>query len=152
MTKGALRFLGAGTRPGRDEVSITTPVATVGIRGTVVDVTHTAGRTAFLLLHGSAEVCRRGGGCRLVTTPCTSVMVEAGVSPLRRQDAAALDAMFPLLRQQPSLWPDFRASSTCGVAADVQPPERGGGRGEGGGNGGLNGGGDGGGGTPGTKG
>ncbi|PTW62597.1 FecR family protein [Breoghania corrubedonensis] len=135
MTKGALRFLGAGTRPGRDDVSITTPVAIVGIRGTVVDVTHAAGRTAFLLLHGSAEVCRRGGACQLVTEPCTSVLVEGDVSDIMQRDAAALAADFPLLAGQARLWPDYRAASTCGVSPAAQPVDRARGRSDGGGGG-----------------
>ncbi|WP_321343106.1 FecR domain-containing protein [Breoghania sp.] len=124
LTKGTLRFLGSGNRPGQDRVSITTPVAIVGIRGTVVDVTHTANRTAFLLLHGSAQVCRRGGGCRLVTEPCTGVIVTRGVSGISRRSAADLAADFPLLAEQPRLWRQFRATSVCGVSPAVHAPAR----------------------------
>ncbi|MDJ0930944.1 FecR domain-containing protein [Breoghania sp.] len=131
ITKGTLRFLGSGARSGRDEISITTPVAVVGIRGTVVDVTHHDGRTAFLLLHGSAQVCRRGGACQLVTEPCTGVMVESGVSAIQRRDASALENDFPLLAAQSELWPDYRVDTTCGVSAKAQPVERGGGTSEG---------------------
>lgn len=137
VTKGAMRFIGAGTRPGRDKVSIRTPVAVVGIRGTVVDVTHTPGRTAFLLLHGSAQVCARGGGCRLVTEPCTGVVVQRGVSGIRRPSAAELAADFPLLAAQNGLWNGFRAATTCGVSPTITPPMHAGGEpgavGEGGG-------------------
>ncbi|WP_321499794.1 FecR domain-containing protein [Breoghania sp.] len=128
LTKGTLRFLGSGNRPGQDRVSITTPVATVGIRGTVVDVTHSPNRTAFLLLHGSAQVCRRGGGCRMITEPCTGVIVTRGVSGVDRRAPAELAADFPLLAQQPRLWPSFRAESVCGVSPVVNPPERGSGK------------------------
>ena len=151
MARGALRFLGAGSRPGRDRVSITTPAAIVGIRGTVVDITHAAGRTAFLLLHGSAEVCSRGGACQLVTEPCTSVVVGGNVSGIERRDAAALAVDFPLLGQQARLWPEFRAASTCGVAPAVQPVQRADGGSEGGGHAGSAGSGNGGGGTAGSK-
>ena len=63
ITRGALRFM-TGTGP-HDAYVITTPSATIGVRGTAFDVyADGTGELAIAMINGEVEVCPRLGRCR----------------------------------------------------------------------------------------
>ena len=61
LAKGIFRFT-TGTLDKR-AYTISTSTAVIGVRGTILDISVTAGRTGVTLREGSAIVCARGGGC-----------------------------------------------------------------------------------------
>jgi hypothetical protein len=61
LAKGIFRFTTGGLD--KRAYTISTPTASIGVRGTVLDIGVTAGRTGVTLREGSAIVCARGGGC-----------------------------------------------------------------------------------------
>ena len=61
LAKGIFRFT-TGALDKR-AYTISTSTASTGVRGTVLDIAVTAGRTGVTLREGSAIVCARGGGC-----------------------------------------------------------------------------------------
>ncbi len=64
LSKGAFRFL-TGLAP-KDAYEIKTPTASLGVRGTVLDIyVSSRGETAILLQAGAVEVCVLEGACQL---------------------------------------------------------------------------------------
>lgn len=61
LTAGAFRFV-TGSGPKRD-YKIDTPLATVGVRGTILDFLIERGREIVVLREGAARVCVKGGQC-----------------------------------------------------------------------------------------
>ena len=96
MARGAFRFV-TGNADKR-AYEIRTPVATIGIRGTVFDVVAAGGRTTVTLLEGEVRVCTRGGNvrCEVANQPGQVIVVTAGGigrgAPGRGQDFSALCA------------------------------------------------------------
>jgi hypothetical protein len=81
VVRGALRF-SSGSSASR-AYDLRTPVATIGVRGTVIDIRHLNGQTIVVLVEGAAEVCPRGGsrtrGCVGLDTPGqVAVVTSAG--------------------------------------------------------------------------
>lgn len=80
VVRGALRF-SSGSSASR-AYNLRTPVATIGVRGTVIDIRHIGGQTIVALVEGAAEVCPRGGrarGCVGLDTPGqVAVVTSAG--------------------------------------------------------------------------
>ncbi len=76
MTKGSFRFVTGASNPGA--FTLQTPHATIGIRGTIVEIDVGAARTRITLLQGLVNVCPRGGGRRAceVITPGQSLSVS----------------------------------------------------------------------------
>jgi len=75
LAAGAMRFV-SGTGP-KGSYRITTPVATIGLRGTTVEVTIRNGRTYVSLHEGEAEICTRSGRCMDLKDACTYLYVDA---------------------------------------------------------------------------
>ncbi len=75
LSRGAMRFV-SGNGP-KGSYLIRTPVATVGLRGTTVEVTVINNRTYVSLHDGAAQVCTRTGRCMELTQACTYVSVDA---------------------------------------------------------------------------
>lgn len=75
LSRGAMRFV-SGNGP-KGSYLIRTPVATVGLRGTTVEVTVINNRTYVSLHEGAAQVCTRTGRCMELTQACTYVSVDA---------------------------------------------------------------------------
>ncbi|MCZ8373738.1 MAG: FecR family protein [Beijerinckiaceae bacterium] len=78
LTRGALRFVSGNGPVGTYQIR--TPVATIGLRGTTVDVVLRQGRAFVTLVDGAAQVCI-GNRCSLLTNRCD--YVEAGGGQVR---------------------------------------------------------------------
>ncbi|WP_284264738.1 FecR family protein [Roseicyclus amphidinii] len=106
---GGFRFLSGGSDP--DVYDITTPTATLGIRGTAFDIAVAGRDTALALFTGEVEMCARNQRCFIVRGPC-AVARTAGQNRIRGvtgRDAAELIAgAFPLIGRQRPLRPEFR--------------------------------------------
>lgn len=76
LAKGAFRFTTGTSR--KDAYEIRTPVATVGVRGTILDFLVESGRTIVVLQEGQARVCTLGGRCIELLAPGDSVVITAG--------------------------------------------------------------------------
>lgn len=77
MTTGAFRFV-TGHSP-KTAYKITTPLATIGVRGTTLDILSQRGRSVVVLQDGAASVCTTTLQCVQLTQPGdTAVIVSAG--------------------------------------------------------------------------
>jgi hypothetical protein len=74
LAAGSMRFV-SGKGP-KGSYLIKTPVATIGLRGTVVEVTIRNGRTYVSLHEGQAQVCTRSGRCMDLKDACTYLSVD----------------------------------------------------------------------------
>jgi hypothetical protein len=64
LTRGSFRFITG--KANHDAYEITTPTATIGVRGTAFDVyVGDTGELAIAMLNGAVEVCPQRGACRL---------------------------------------------------------------------------------------
>jgi opacity protein-like surface antigen len=75
-SRGIFRFV-TGSQPSRD-YSIETPVATIGVRGTVFDLLVRPDRTVVVLVEGAVVVRAHGGPTVTLSVPGTAVTVWAG--------------------------------------------------------------------------
>jgi hypothetical protein len=77
LTSGAFRFVTGDSE--KAAYTITTPVATIGVRGTVLDILVQRGKTTVVLQEGGSRVCAIGGACIELTQPGeTAVISSAG--------------------------------------------------------------------------
>lgn len=118
LGRGAFRFMS-----GRSEskaYTITTPTATLGVRGTAFDIyVAPDGEMAVAMIEGGIEVCPRGGACRLHNVIGRFLrLTPAGAFSLHeRWDGTFLGgvtfgAALPFLAAQNVLVPAFRAKSS----------------------------------------
>jgi hypothetical protein len=64
LARGSFRFITG--KADHDAYEISTPTATIGVRGTAFDVfVGDTGELAIAMINGAVEVCPRGGVCRL---------------------------------------------------------------------------------------
>jgi len=135
--RGAFRFITG--KSSKDAYSITTPTATIGVRGSEFDISvESEGTTRVADFEGSTRICHRqangaapdtAGNCVDVTEPCTLSVVrptESGVVKLKNSDTEyrnrQLKYYFPYVRDQAGLHSDFRVNLTaCHFAAVVVP-------------------------------
>ena len=75
LAKGAFRFTTGTSR--KDAYEIRTPVASVGVRGTILDFLVQSGSTTVLLQEGQARVCTRSAHCVDLLAPGDSVVVTS---------------------------------------------------------------------------
>ncbi|MCT4684288.1 MAG: FecR domain-containing protein [Roseicyclus sp.] len=128
---GGFRFLSGGSDP--DAYDITTPTATLGIRGTAFDIAVAGRDTALALFAGEVEMCARNQRCFIVRGAC-AVARTAGQNRIRGvtgRDAAELIAgAFPLIGRQRPLRPEFRGQDgSCNRYRGLEdeasaPPQR----------------------------
>jgi hypothetical protein len=123
---GTFRFI-SGKSPDR-VYKVGTPLATMGIRGTVFDYTVAAGqKTDLLVLNGVVRLCASGQRCVVVEGGCQAVAVLQDGSFTQPLDAeekrALLIRRFPLLANQSDLQPPFRAATDdCAAVRLIQLP------------------------------
>lgn len=80
FAKGAFRF--ATGNSDKKAYELRTPIATIGVRGTVLDIRSETGRTTVVLVEGAATVCARKPPpgkqrCRELTSPGDVAVVTA---------------------------------------------------------------------------
>lgn len=75
-TKGVLRFISGSSQS--QNYSVETPVATIGVRGTILDVIVEASRSTIILVEGASNVCINSGRCLGLVKPGTYITVRAG--------------------------------------------------------------------------
>src|SRR6266705_1248833 len=61
LTTGAFRFVTGHSE--KTAYKITTSVATIGVRGTILDILSQRGKTTVVLQEGASRVCSTGGQC-----------------------------------------------------------------------------------------
>ena len=77
LTSGAFRFVTGHSE--KTAYRITTPIATIGVRGTILDILSQRGKTTVVLQEGASRVCTLGGQCIELTQPGdTAVITLAG--------------------------------------------------------------------------
>jgi len=119
---GAARFISGSSDAGAYE--ITTPVGTLGIRGTAFDMQHFRGRTYIILVDGQVEFCSNTGNCQIIRRKCDFIVADRNglvsdpVQPknsiFQRRDVAAF---FPFISDQSDIQPDYQLRvQTCGLA------------------------------------
>jgi hypothetical protein len=77
LTTGAFRFVTGHSD--KTAYKITTSLATIGVRGTTLDILSQRGKTTVVLQDGMSRVCTTGGQCIDLTQPGdTAVITSAG--------------------------------------------------------------------------
>ena len=138
ITRGALRFM-TGTGP-HDAYVITTPSATIGVRGTKFDVTVEGAATSLALYEGGVRVCDTSGPqrrCTELSGQCR-IIIAAPNADFRwvnnvYERTALMDTVFPFAFSQSALRSEFRVDSRRCEVREIRKrgnftdsPERGG--------------------------
>jgi hypothetical protein len=77
LTTGAFRFVTGHSD--KTAYKLTTPLATIGVRGTILDILSQRGRTTVGLQEGASHVCTTGGQCiELLLPGDTAIITSAG--------------------------------------------------------------------------
>ncbi|WP_436249117.1 FecR family protein [Mesorhizobium amorphae] len=124
--KGTFRWI-SGSSPS-SAYQIVTPAGTIGVRGTAFDV-HVApnGKTAVVLLKGSARFCG-GGGCRELKRRCDCVVAtpSGAMTDVTKVNRSVLTALgtsraLPFLTGNQKLSGGLAGiGGNCGLAAAIQ--------------------------------
>lgn len=108
---GTFRFITG--KSNKNAYKIATPTATIGVRGTVFDLTVTDTDTNVLLYEGEVNVCSKSGGCETVQEKCdVGVSQQSDASVIKSGDSNHSTSDFPYAQSQSSLQSDFRTGST----------------------------------------
>jgi hypothetical protein len=102
LTSGAFRFVTGHSE--KTAYKITTPLATIGVRGTVLDILSLRGKTTVVLQEGASRVCTLGFQCIELTQP---------------GDTAVITSTGGRLTIQKTNNPPWSFASTCGAAAGL---------------------------------
>src|ERR1700735_3709035 len=98
LATGAFRFVTGHSE--KAAYKITTSVATIGVRGTILDILSQRGKTIVVLQEGASRVCTLGGQCVELTQPGeTAIITSAGI--------------------QKTNTPPWTFASSCGAAAGL---------------------------------
>jgi hypothetical protein len=73
LTTGAFRFVTGHSE--KTAYKITTPLATIGVRGTILDVLSRKGQSTVVLQEGAASVCTLGFQCIQLTEPGDTAII-----------------------------------------------------------------------------
>jgi hypothetical protein len=125
--RGAFRFITGSSA--KSAYKITTPTATIGVRGTQFDFNVTSRRLDLAVFSGQTRVCDRGSGtCFVQNSGCSLSQSGSGRNPrVSKVPRAQLDQIFPYIRQQGNLRAAFRVNtSSCGVQRAALPGGQGG--------------------------
>ena len=124
-THGAFRWI-SGKSPS-SAYEIDTPVGTLGVRGTAVDIYLRNGVAAMVLLNGSAQWCNEGR-CVEVNRPCQFIIAQGGsnISDPQQITTSGLNQIggasaFYFLTNYERLHPAFRtAQADCGMGGRLR--------------------------------
>jgi len=75
LTTGAFRFVTGHSE--KNAYRITTPVATIGVRGTILDILSQRGKTTVVLQEGASRVCTLGFQCIELTQPGDTAIITS---------------------------------------------------------------------------
>jgi hypothetical protein len=75
LTTGAFRFVTGNSE--KTAYKITTAVATIGVRGTILDILSQRGKTTVVLQEGASRVCAVGGQCTELTQPGDTAIITS---------------------------------------------------------------------------
>jgi hypothetical protein len=102
LTSGAFRFVTGNSD--KAAYKITTPLATIGVRGTTLDILSQRGRTIVNLQDGAATVCTVSFECSQLTQPGDTAIItlSGGKSTIKKTNN-----------------PPWTFAATCGAAAGL---------------------------------
>jgi hypothetical protein len=102
LTSGAFRFVTGNSD--KAAYKITTPLATIGVRGTTLDILSQRGRTIVSLQDGAATVCTVSFECSQLTQPGDTAIITSsgGKSTIKKTNN-----------------PPWTFAATCGAAAGL---------------------------------
>ena len=75
MTSGAFRFVTGHSEKAAYKIS--TPLATIGVRGTILDILSERGKTTVVLQEGASSVCTLGFQCIQLTQPGDTAIITS---------------------------------------------------------------------------
>jgi hypothetical protein len=118
--RGAFRFITGNSR--KEAYTITTPTATIGVRGTRLDFSINPDGTSLAVFEGEANMCEllRRDQCEPTISQC-GVAVAAPRETIRRIEdeddrIKVLTELFPFVVDQRRLSPEFQVDTgSCGV-------------------------------------
>jgi len=89
LTTGAFRFVTGHSE--KAAYKIATPLATIGVRGTILDILSQRGRTTVVLQEGAASVCTLSFQCIQLTQPGDTavITVTGGKTAIRKTHGSA---------------------------------------------------------------
>jgi hypothetical protein len=88
LATGAFRFVTGHSE--KAAYTIKTPVASIGVRGTVLDILSQRGKTTVVLQEGASRVCAIGGACTELTNPGdTATITSAGSKTTIKKSGAS---------------------------------------------------------------
>jgi hypothetical protein len=102
LTTGAFRFVTGHSE--KAAYKITTTLATIGVRGTTLDILSQRGKTTVVLQDGKSRVCSTGGQC---------------IELLEPGDTAVVTSTGGKVAIQKTNNPPWTFASTCGAAAGL---------------------------------
>jgi hypothetical protein len=102
MVSGAFRFVTGHSA--KTAYKITTPLATIGVRGTILDILSQRGSSTVVLQEGAASVCTLSFQCMQLTQP---------------GDTAIISLTNGKVSIQKSSTPSWTFSQTCAAAAGL---------------------------------
>jgi len=102
LTTGAFRFVTGHSE--KTAYKITTSVATIGVRGTILDILSQRGKTTVVLQEGASRVCATGGQCLELTQPGETAIITStgGKATLQKTNNSS-----------------WTFAATCGAAAGL---------------------------------
>jgi hypothetical protein len=101
MTTGAFRFVTGNSD--KSAYKITTPLATIGVRGTTLDILSQRGQTIVNLQEGAASVCTLSSECIQLTQPGQTAIITASGNGRSRINKS----------NTPPFWRDLRSRPHC---------------------------------------
>jgi hypothetical protein len=75
LTAGAFRFVTGNSQ--KAAYRIATPLATIGVRGTILDILSQRAKTTVVLQEGASRVCATGGQCIELTQPGDTAIITS---------------------------------------------------------------------------
>src|SRR5467141_1642908 len=102
LTTGAFRFVTGHSE--KTAYKITTSVATIGVRGTILDILSQRGKTTVVLQEGASRVCAIGGQCTELTQPGDTAVITSAAGKVTNKKTNS---------------PPWTFAATCAAAAGL---------------------------------
>ena len=91
LATGAFRFVTGHSE--KAAYTIKTPIASIGVRGTVLDILSQRGKTTVVLQEGASRVCAIGGACTELTNPGDTATITStgngGKTTIKKSDSSS---------------------------------------------------------------